>query len=115
MTTPAQDLKAQGQQDSLLGLLDDGERFLGIVAAYEPGTTLSVNDLRGQLDAAGIPDSARGGLFAKAVKAGLLVKETILHAGRDIAVTVPSTGLSAHAATVQVYRRPWLAPEGGVR
>lgn len=106
MTGVGQDLKVQGQQDSLLDLLQDhAAAFFDVMRSIPPGTVLSINDIRGSLDAAGIPAAARGGMFAKAVKAGLLEPEVIEHAGHRIPVTVPSTGASAHAATVRVYRR----------
>lgn len=103
-------LKIEGQQDSLLMLLDEPARFDHIIAAYPPGTELSINDIRDQLDAAQIPVKARGGLFSRAVHAGLLRPLTFTVGGHRQNVTVPSTGESAHAAHVRVYIRTEVQP-----
>ena len=97
--TPA-DLKAEGQMRSLFAVSDttrqDFERILQTVP-FE----FSINDCREALDLAQIPCSARGGLFAAAVKAGLISPQ--YHG--DYPLRVPSTGTSAHKATVVVYNR----------
>ena len=97
--TPA-DLKAEGQMRSLFAVSDttrqDFERILRAVP-FE----FSINDCRDMMDAADIPEKVRGGLFAAAVKAGLIAPFTV----GGYAARVPSTGLSAHTASVRVYRR----------
>jgi len=97
--TPA-DLKAEGQMRSLFAVSDqtraDFERILSL-APIE----FSSNDIRKYMDWADIPEKVRGGLFAAAVKAGLIVPLMV----QGYPARVPSTGLSAHTATVRVYRR----------
>ena len=61
----------------------------------------SINDCREMMDAADIPLGCRGGLFAAAVKAGLITPQYV----GTYPLRVPSTGLSAHGATVVVYNR----------
>lgn len=99
-------LAEAGQQRSLSILLaDDLANFDRIIASYPVGTELSINVVRSQLDAVGIPESSRGGLFSRAVKAGLLAPAVVRHRGREYPVTEPSTGRSAHSAHVRVYVR----------
>ena len=97
--TPEQ-LKAEGQSRSLFSVSDttreDFERILRCVPF-----TFSINDCRDMMDAADIPLGARGGLFAAAVKAGLIAPQFM----GGYPCRVPSTGLSAHKATVVVYNR----------
>ena len=104
--TPAE-LKAEGQMRSLFAVSDttrqDFERILRTVP-FE----FSINDCREALDLAQIPEKARGGMFAAAVKAGLIAPMTV----GGYPCRVPSTGLSAHAATVRMYRRAEWAAEG---
>lgn len=105
-------LKTQGQQDSLLMLLDDDRAiFDRIITAYPPGTELSINDVRDQLDEAGVPVKARGGLFSRAVHAGLLEPRVVVIGGQRVHVTVPSTGESAHHAHVRIYTRTTKEPQ----
>lgn len=95
-----------GQQMSLSILLaDDHANFDRIICSYPVGTELSINTLRSQLDAVGIPPSSRGGLFSGAVNRGLLAQAVFVHRGREYPVTEPSTGRSANAAHVKVYVR----------
>ena len=98
--TPA-DLKAEGQMRSLFAVSDttrqDFERILSL-APIE----FSSNDIRERLDLAQIPESTRGGLFNAALKAGWIVKKMT---SDGYPARIPSTGTSAHAAYVQVYRR----------
>jgi hypothetical protein len=61
----------------------------------------SINDIREYMDWADIPEKVRGGLFSAAVKAGLIVPLMV----QGYPARVPSTGPSAHTATVRVYRR----------
>lgn len=100
-------LKQEGQARSVERTYPTGQdAFFAILRTFPVGQLLSVNDLRLRLDGAEIPDSARGGLFAGAVKAGLL-EPSMLPDGLGGAVPhrIPSTGTSAHKATVRVYRR----------
>ena len=104
-------LKIEGQRDSLLPLMDDERTiFDRIIASYPPGTELSINDVRDRLNDSGIPDSARGGLFSRAVKHGLLTPLVITINGHRQHVTVPSTGTSARTAHVRVYVRTEVQP-----
>lgn len=75
--------------------------FCRILQRARPGADITVNVLRDDLDAAQIPATARGGLFAQAVNTGYL--EPVRLFGGD--VYVPSTGDSAHRARVRLYRR----------
>jgi len=104
--TETRALADAGQQQSLAILLeDDVANFDRIIRSYEPGTHLSINTVRKQLDALGIPDSSRGGLFSRAVKAGWIAQLTVAAGDREFPVTEPSTGRSAHNAHVKVYVR----------
>lgn len=95
-----------GQRQSLLGLLvDDVERFLEVIREVRPGAEFTVNDVRDRLDAAEIPDKARGGLFAKAAKAGLIRPVVLDVDGERVPKTRASTGATANAARVRVYLR----------
>ena len=101
MSDPAE-LKTEGQAASVATVsrqtFDD---FAAILTMFPPGAQITVNHIRDFLDLADIPASARGGLFAGAVKAGLV--EPVLIGGYP--ARVPSSGRSAHCATVVVYRR----------
>jgi hypothetical protein len=98
-----QQLKEQGQSRSVAALsAETWDAFALILGMFEPGARLSVNDIRHWLDWGQIPDSARGGLFAQAVRKGLLVPVTTAD---GFEVRVKSTGLSAHRATCRLYRR----------
>ncbi len=111
--TEGRALAEAGQQQSLSILLqDDLAAFERIIASYKVGTEISINTVRSQLDAVGIPASSRGGLFSGAVKAGLLAQATFVHRGREYPVTEPSTGHTAHAAHVKVYVRTDPAKRG---
>jgi hypothetical protein len=63
--------------------------------------TFSINDIRDAMDRLMIPDKARGGLFAGAVAARLIRPLYV----QGYPCRVPSTGVSAHSATVVVYER----------
>ncbi len=108
MTTKSEGraLADAGQQQSLAILLDDDvANFDRIIRSYEPGKHLSINTVRSQLDAVGIPDSSRGGLFQRAIHAGWIAPLMVAAGGREYPVTEPSTGRSAHNAHVKVYVR----------
>ena len=98
-----QELKEQGQSRSVATLsTETWDAFSAILEMYSAGTRLSVNDVRVWLDIAQIPEKARGGLFAGAVKSGLLSPVTTED---GFEVRVKSTGLSAHRATCRLYVR----------
>lgn len=107
MTATREALKLEGQERSLRSLDDDTvDAFMDLVGQLPAGERVSVNDVRSQLDAIGVPEKSRGGLFAKAVKAGLLRPLEVVVGARVYPVRIPSTGASAHNATVRVYERP---------
>jgi hypothetical protein len=88
-------------------LSDDAhQQFRRIIAAIPPGRRVTVNHLRDLLDAAGIPETSRGGLFDGACKAGLLRPVRVKIGDEWADVYVPSTGESARRARVRLYERP---------
>ena len=107
MSAPAVDLKREGQDRSQLQLTPEQARDLMLTIDRRPaGIELSANDLRPRLDHLGVPERARGGLFGRAVAAGLLEPVMLrLYGGGETPKRIPSTGRSAHAAHVLVYRR----------
>ena len=107
------DAKTIGQEQSLLALPEVAhETFLRIVDSVTPGSEISVNTLRARLDAAEVPERARGGLFFAATKAGLLEPAFVEADGDRFPKLQPSTGPSAHRAHVRVYRRTKARLEG---
>jgi len=106
-TTDPVELKREGQarsQTSLTG--QQVHDFMMTVVLRPVGLEVSANDVRARLDHLGIPEKSRAGLFARAVAAGLLEKVTwALPDGSQVPKRIPSTGTSAHSATVLVYRR----------
>jgi hypothetical protein len=98
------DLKAEGQQASIFDLTDttwdDFQRILRVMPAE-----FTSNDCRHLLDVADIAPSKRGALFSAAITAELIVRKMIRDGDREYPARIPSTGTSAHAAYVQVYRR----------
>jgi hypothetical protein len=98
--TTGQQLKVAGQMASLFDVTDTTRQDFEAILRTVPWE-FSINDCREAMDAAGIPDSKRGGLFNAAVKAGLIAAQ---FAGQ-YPCTVASTGPSAHAARVKVYHR----------
>lgn len=106
MTAVGEALKTEGQHQSTQGLDDAAlAAFVTIIESVRVGDLVSVNDLRRSLDEAAIPERARGGLFAKAVKAGALRPVTVRLLGVTVPMRIPSTGPSARTATVRVYER----------
>ncbi|MCR1984000.1 hypothetical protein NSA53_17355 [Cellulosimicrobium cellulans] len=100
------DAKTHGQEQSLLALPEVArETFLNIVDSVAPGVEISVNTLRARLDAAEVPESARGGLFTNASKLGLLEPIWVGEGDDRTPKTAASSGPSAHLARVRVYRR----------
>jgi hypothetical protein len=103
--TPAE-LGARGRTRSVQSCTpEQADAALRAIADVEPGTEFSVNLVRDQLDAAGVPAAPRAGLFDRAVAAELIEPVNAVAGHRILAVTEPSTGRSARGARVRVYRR----------
>jgi len=102
----AVDEKTEGQARSV-GRLDEtlAQAFLDLVRALPAGAEFSVNDLRDRLDDLGIPPSARGALFNRAVREELIDPLVVMFGSRTFSVIDQSTGRSARRADVKVYRR----------
>lgn len=111
--TEGRALADAGQQLSL-GVLTstDYDNFDRIIKSYDVGQRVSINLVRSQLDAVGIPEVSRGGLFNRAVHAGLLTQAVVVHAGEEYPVMERSTARSAHNARVRVYVRTDPAKRG---
>jgi len=106
MTTTAQALKQAGQMASLFAVSNQTRADFEQILSTAP-VEFSSNDIRCLLDLAQIPESTRGGLFSAALKAGLISKKMT---SDGYPARVPSTGTSAHAAYVQLYKRTnWSA------
>ena len=96
------DLKAEGQEQSLASLTaETWDAFKVVLATVPAGALFTVNTVRVFLDWADIPVAVRGGLFARAARAGLMAPAT--HMGYEL--HEPSLGTSAKGAGVRVYRR----------
>lgn len=94
--------KTEGQERSVANLsAETWEAFKLVLTTVPAGHLFTVNSVRCFLDWADIPVSARGGLFARAARAGLM--EPALHMGYQL--FEPSLGSSANGAGVKVYRR----------
>lgn len=94
--------KTEGQEQSLASLTaDTWEAFKVVLAIVPPGALFTVNSVRCFLDWADIPVTARGGLFARAARAGMM--SPAMHMGYEL--HEPSLGSSAKGAGVRVYRR----------
>lgn len=106
MTTPAE-ARSEGQHRSLWPLTDQcRDDFMRIVQDVPVGALFHVNSIREALDAAQIPDKARGGLMSGAMKAGFC--EQVVQLVPDFGPVVwhvPSTGARTNASGVKVYRR----------
>lgn len=99
-------LKDAGQARSLWPCTDlTRADFTAIIEAIPTGQTFTVNTIRPALDAAEIPDRMRGGLMNAVCREGLCQPLKHLIEGVLVPVVVPSTGPSAHAASVRVYRK----------
>ena len=98
--TPTE-LRAEGQMRSLFAVSDTTRQDFERILRWAP-MEFSSNDIRVQLSIPDIPESARGGLFNAALKAGWIVKKMTVD---GYPARIPSTGTSAHGAYVQVYRR----------
>lgn len=101
----------QWQELSLTDLTVEAEAaFMGVIESIPVGCRFSVNDLRDRLDAIGIEAGHRGGLFNRAIAAGLCRSVRVSAWGVTYDVRIPSTGPSAHGATVRMYRRTAAPP-----
>ena len=98
--TPAE-LKAHGQMVSLFDLTDTTWQEFARILRTMPDE-FSTNDCRRLLDLADIAPSKRGALFNRALAERLVTKKVTVD---GYPARIPSTGTSAHAAYVQVYRR----------
>ncbi|MFD6030506.1 hypothetical protein ACFWE5_07305 [Cellulosimicrobium funkei] len=83
--------------------------FHAAILGFEPGAMFSINDVRTQLDDAGVPPSSRANLFYAATCEGLIELVTLEVGPYKAPYRVRSTGRSAHGAWVNVYAR--LAPK----
>lgn len=100
------------QQLSIFDVMDtDTSVVANAIRRIVPGTEFSINTLRAELDRAGFPDTDRQKAMRGACADGLcaVVKYWSEELGREVPKKVPSTGKSAHGASVAVYRR--LSPE----
>jgi hypothetical protein len=94
--------KTEGQEQSLAAVTEQTWAAFTMVLAIVPaGSLFTVNTVRVFLDWADIPVSARGALFARAARAGMMSPAT--HMGYEL--HEPSLGSSAKGAGVRVYRR----------
>lgn len=79
--------------------------FFAVMEQIPPGQRFTVNDVRASLDALGIPNTKRGGLFESARHAGLIERAGVSMYGTYVLSTVPSSGRSARHARVASWRR----------
>ena len=94
--------KQDGQEQSLAALTaETWDAFKVVLATVPAGALFTVNTVRVFLDWADIPISARGGLFARAARAGMM--SPAMHLGYSL--YEPSVSASAKTAGVRVYRR----------
>jgi len=94
--------KQEGQEQSQAAVTESTWSAFKVVLATVPaGALFTVNTIRCFLDWADIPISARGGLFARAARAGMMTPAT--YEGYEL--HEPSLGSSAKGAGVRVYRR----------
>ena len=94
--------KQEGQEQSLSSLTaETWDAFKLVLTTVPAGALFTVNTVRVFLDWADIPIGARGGLFARAARAGMI--QPAMHLGYEL--HEPSLGSSAKGAGVRVYRR----------
>ena len=94
--------KQEGQETSLANVSAETWRaFETVLQTVPAGALFTVNTVRVFLDWADIPVTARGGLFARAARAGYM--SPAMHMGYEL--HEPSLGSSAKGAGVRVYRR----------
>lgn len=94
--------KTDGQEQSLVALTaETWDAFKLVLATVPAGALFTVNTVRVFLDWADIPVAVRGGLFARAARAGMM--SPAMHLGYEL--HEPSMGSSAKGAGVRIYRR----------
>ena len=94
--------KQEGQEQSLATLTaETWDAFKVVLQTVPAGALFTVNTVRVFLDWADIPVSVRGGLFARAARAGYM--SPAMYEGYEL--HEPSLGSSAKGAGVRVYRR----------
>lgn len=104
--TAGQQALPLGRQLPLAILTDETSRsFRRILRSIEPGRRLTANSIRDLLNAADIPEPARGGLFTKAAAAGLIRVVTVEWDGQRCPVYVKSDGETAHGSRILLYER----------
>ena len=96
--TPAE-LKQAGQMESLWATTPDiWDDFVQVIT--DAPDEQSSNDTRARLNDMGVPESARGALYNRAIKAGLIVKKMTVD---GYPARIPSTSPKTHLAYVQLY------------
>jgi len=94
--------KTEGQEQSLASLTTDTwDAFKLVLAIVPPGALFTVNSVRCFLDWADIPVGKRGGLFARAARAGMMAPAM----SGPYTLMEPTEGTSGKGAGVKVYRR----------
>ena len=94
--------KQEGQEQSLGSLsATTWDAFKLVLTIVPPGALFTVNTVRVFLDWADIPDGKRGGLFARAARAGYM--EPAMQG--PYTLMEPTEGTSGKGAGVKVYRR----------
>ena len=94
--------KTDGQEASVSALSTaTWDNFRRVLACVPIGALFTVNSLHFLLEMADIPKSARGGLFARAVRAGMMRPAM----SGPYTLQEPSQGTSAKGAGVKVYTR----------
>lgn len=94
------------EQLSLLALTDQTHRdFDRVLRSWPLDAPFTVNDLRDRLDAADIPEKARGVLFNAACRRGVIERATVEVDGMTFLLSRPSSGESAKGHPIAVYRR----------
>ena len=108
MTAPAAALALKVEGQALAGRRATSAHraaFVAAVRAIPVGRLFTVNDLRAQLDGAGVPPAARASLMAAAAREGLAERAVEVHDGVVYELKRPSSGRSARGADVTAWRR----------
>ena len=94
--------KTEGQEQSTAAVTAETWRaFKTVLATVPPGALFTVNTVRVFLDWADIPVSVRGGLFARAARAGMMRPAM----SGPYTLMEPTEGTSGKGAGIKVYRR----------
>ena len=95
-----------GVQEVLLALPGDTRRSVfRIIRDRPPRAYVSVNRLRDELDAAGIPMRSRGAYLLAAERAGLIEPVRRVIDGWEVTQTETSTNPGSRRSRVTLYRR----------